>query len=225
MGYSFVNILGGLLIVTSTMVVVSKTIPSRHQAGTRSSRLVLVGRARSPSVPHHRCAASCLCGLRSAFITKVDPRPVTFSTAPTRRWVRLPSDASLDLRPSSPPGPSASSPVWRWPICFAVVTQPEPAHRRGRHAGPRHQLRSLLRRPHLHHLAAQHHQADLRVLPYGERQPRDARSARAHGPRDHRDRHRHRRHLRRHHHVRRRACAFGTTPSRSTPRDLTELRG
>ena len=28
MGYSLVNILGGLLIVTSTMVVVSKTIPS-----------------------------------------------------------------------------------------------------------------------------------------------------------------------------------------------------
>ena len=30
MGYSIVNILGGLLIVTSTMVVVSKTIQSRH---------------------------------------------------------------------------------------------------------------------------------------------------------------------------------------------------
>ena len=31
--------------------------------------------------------------------------------------------------------------------------------------------------------------------------------------------------FRRHHHVRRRACAFGTTPTRSTARDLSELRG
>lgn len=53
MGYSLVNILGGLLIVTSTMVVVSKTIPSAIKWYAIQS-VVLVGVLlpwASPPVP------------------------------------------------------------------------------------------------------------------------------------------------------------------------------
>lgn len=60
MGYSIVNILGGLLIVTSTMVVVSKNIKARHQlvcgavAGAR-------GASRHARC-HHRCAGAAYVG-------------------------------------------------------------------------------------------------------------------------------------------------------------------
>ncbi|MEI3352291.1 MAG: hypothetical protein V8Q95_06375 [Collinsella sp.] len=74
MGYSLVNILGGLLIVTSTMVVVSKTIPSAIKWYAIQS-VVLVG-----VLAHPRClttgASELLMWAGSAFVTKVDPRSV-----------------------------------------------------------------------------------------------------------------------------------------------------
>ncbi|MFR7797466.1 MAG: hypothetical protein ACLU37_04505 [Collinsella sp.] len=57
MGYSIVNILGGLLIVTSTMVVVSRTIRP-PLSGTRSSRLSR-GRAATPGSPPVPPSFSC----------------------------------------------------------------------------------------------------------------------------------------------------------------------
>lgn len=61
MGYSIVNILGGLLIVTSTMVVVSKNIQNSHQTGMRCSLLVLVGLLATLGVTT-RCAGAAYVG-------------------------------------------------------------------------------------------------------------------------------------------------------------------
>lgn len=86
MGYSLVNILGGLLIVTSTMVVVSKTIPSAIKWYAIQS-VVLVGVLLTLGLTTG--ATELLMWAASAFVTKVISFR-SFSTVPTRRWVRLP---------------------------------------------------------------------------------------------------------------------------------------
>ena len=77
MGYSLVNILGGLLIVTSTMVVVSKTIPSAIKWYAIQS-VVLVGVLLTLGLTTGATELLMWSAFRS------------FSTVPTRRWVRLP---------------------------------------------------------------------------------------------------------------------------------------
>ena len=68
MGYSIVNILGGLLIVTSTMVVVSKNI--KHSISWYAVQsLVLVGLLATLGVTTG--AQELLMWAGSAFITKV----------------------------------------------------------------------------------------------------------------------------------------------------------
>lgn len=68
MGYSLVNILGGLLIVTSTMVVVSKTIPSAIKWYAIQS-VVLVGVLLTLGLTTG--ATELLMWAASAFVTKV----------------------------------------------------------------------------------------------------------------------------------------------------------
>ena len=76
MGYSIVNILGGLLIVTSTMVVVSKNIKhSIHWYAVQS--LVLVGLLATLGVTTG--AQELLMWAGSAFITKVVLVPICFA--------------------------------------------------------------------------------------------------------------------------------------------------
>lgn len=162
MGYSLVNILGGLLIVTSTMVVVSKTIPSAIKWYAIQS-VVLVGVLLTLGLTTG--ATELLMWAASAFVTKVILVPFILN----RAYKKMGSPADSTLTSSIKPA---------WTIILTGLGggrllrgghAPEPAHRRGGHSGPRHQLRALLRRPHVHHLPAQHPQADLRVLPYGER--------------------------------------------------------
>ncbi len=106
MGYSIVNILGGLLIVTSTMVVVSKNIKHAIRWYAVQS-LVLVGLLATLGITTG--AQELLMWAGSAFITKVVLVLIS-STAHTRRWA---SRATLRSRPAlSPRGPFASSP-WR----------------------------------------------------------------------------------------------------------------
>ena len=86
MGYSLVNILGGLLIVTSTMVVVSKTIPSAIKWYAIQSVVwwACCSPRASPPVP-----PELLMWAASAFVTKVILVPFILNRA-YKRWVRLP---------------------------------------------------------------------------------------------------------------------------------------
>ena len=105
MGYSIVNILGGLLIVTSTMVVVSKNIKhSIHWYAVQS--LVLVGLLATLGVTTG--AQELLMWAGSAFITKVVLVPYILNRA--YKKMGEPSDASLKagLKPA-------------WAICIIAV--------------------------------------------------------------------------------------------------------
>ena len=108
MGYSIVNILGGLLIVTSTMVVVSKNI--KHAISWYAVQsLVLVGLLTTLGATTG--AQELLMWAGSAFITKVVLVPYILNRA--YKKMGEPSDASLKagLKPA-------------WAICIiAVVTQ------------------------------------------------------------------------------------------------------
>ena len=78
MGYSLVNILGGLLIVTSTMVVVSKTIPSAIKWYAIQS-VVLVGVLLTLGLTTG--ATELLMWAASAFVTKVILAPFILNRA------------------------------------------------------------------------------------------------------------------------------------------------
>ena len=132
MGYSIVNILGGLLIVTSTMVVVSKNI--KHAISWYAVQsLVLVGLLATLGATTG--AQELLMWAGSAFITKVVLVPYILNRA--YKKMGEPSDASLK---------AGLKPAWaiciiavEVAICFAVVT------RRSACPRPRSQrLRSLL---------------------------------------------------------------------------------
>ena len=102
MGYSIVNILGGLLIVTSTMVVVSKNIKHAIRWYAVQS-LVLVGLLATLGVTTG--AQELLMWAGSAFITKVVLVPYILNRAYKK------SRATHRSRPAlSPRGPFASSP-------------------------------------------------------------------------------------------------------------------
>ena len=105
MGYSLVNILGGLLIVTSTMVVVSKTIQRPPLSGTRSSRLswwaCSLTLGASPPVRTELLMWAAI-GLRHQGRS-------SFRYILNRAYKKMGSslrDSIADLRPSSRPGPS-----------------------------------------------------------------------------------------------------------------------
>lgn len=107
MGYSIVNILGGLLIVTSTMVVVSKNI--KHAINWYAVQsLVLVGLLATLGVTTG--AQELLMWAGSAFITKVVLVPYILN----RAYKKM-GRAERRIAPGralSPRGPFASSP-WR----------------------------------------------------------------------------------------------------------------
>ena len=116
MGYSIVNILGGLLIVTSTMVVVSKNIKHAIRWYAVQS-LVLVGLLATLGATTG--AQELLMWAGSAFITKVVLVPYILNRA--YKKMGEPSDASLK---------AGLKPAWaiciiavEVAICFAVVTQ------------------------------------------------------------------------------------------------------
>ena len=105
MGYSIVNILGGLLIVTSTMVVVSKNI--KHAISWYAVQsLVLVGLLATLGATTG--AQELLMWAGSAFITKVVLVPYILNRA--YKKMGEPSDASLKagLKPA-------------WAICIIAV--------------------------------------------------------------------------------------------------------
>ncbi len=106
MGYSIVNILGGLLIVTSTMVVVSKTIPSAINWYAVQS-LVLVGLLATlgPTTG----AQELLMWAGSAFITKV-------VLGPLHPQPRLQEDGSSRAIASLKAGLKPA-----WAICIIAV--------------------------------------------------------------------------------------------------------
>ena len=107
MGYSLVNILGGLLIVTSTMVVVSKTIPSAIKWYAIQS-VVLVGvlpRWCSPPV-----RTELLMWAASAFVTKVVLVPFILN----RAYKKMGSSRATLTPPSSRRGPFILAGL-RWP--------------------------------------------------------------------------------------------------------------
>lgn len=104
MGYSIVNILGGLLIVTSTMVVVSKNIKHAIRWYAVQS-LVLVGLLATLGATTG--AQELLMWAGSAFITKVVLVPYILNRA--YKKMGEPSDASLKAG-LKPAWPSASSP-------------------------------------------------------------------------------------------------------------------
>ena len=92
MGYSIVNILGGLLIVTSTMVVVSKNIKHANSWYAVQS-LVLVGLLATLGVTTGEQELLMWAG--SAFITKVVLVPYILNRA--YKKMGEPSDASLEV--------------------------------------------------------------------------------------------------------------------------------
>ena len=116
MGYQLVNILGGLLIVTSTMVVISKTIkPAIRWYSVQS--LVLV--ALLATLGLTTGASELLTWAASAFVTKVVLVPVILSWA--YKKMGEPSDTAL-TRGVKPAYTIALIAV-EVAICFAVVTQ------------------------------------------------------------------------------------------------------
>lgn len=116
MGYQLVNLLGGLLIVTSTMVVVSKSIKNSIRWYAVQS-LVLVGVLATLGVVTG--ASELLTWAISAFVTKVVAVPLILNY--TYGKMGEPSDSSLTR---------GSKPAWticliavEVAICFAVVSQ------------------------------------------------------------------------------------------------------
>ncbi len=116
MGYQLVNLLGGLLIVTSTMVVVSKSIKNSIRWYAVQS-LVLVGVLATLGLTTG--ASELITWAVSAFVTKVVAVPLILSFA--YKKMGEPSDASVTR---------SVKPAWticliavEVAICFAVVTQ------------------------------------------------------------------------------------------------------
>ena len=116
MGYQLVNLLGGLLIVTSTMVVVCKSLKNSIRWYAVQS-LVLVGVLATLGVTTG--ASELITWAVSAFVTKVVAVPLILSFA--YKKMGEPSDASVTR---------SVKPAWticliaiEVAICFAVVTQ------------------------------------------------------------------------------------------------------
>ena len=116
MGYQLVNLLGGLLIVTSTMVVVCKSLKNSIRWYAMQS-LVLVGVLATLGVTTG--ASELITWAVSAFVTKVVAVPLILSFA--YKKMGEPSDASVTR---------SVKPAWticliaiEVAICFAVVTQ------------------------------------------------------------------------------------------------------
>ena len=107
MGYSLVNILGGLLIVTSTMVVVSKTIPSVVLVGVLLTLGLTTG------------ATELLMWAASAFVTKVILVPFILN----RAYKKMGSPADSTLTSSIKPAWTIILTGLEVAICFAVVTR------------------------------------------------------------------------------------------------------
>lgn len=116
MGYQLVNLLGGLLIVTSTMVVICKSIkPAIRWYAVQS--LILV--ALLATLGMTTGASELLMWAASAFVTKVVLVPVILMYA--YKKMGEPSDTALTR---------GAKPAWticliavEVAICFAVVTQ------------------------------------------------------------------------------------------------------
>lgn len=116
MGYQLVNLLGGLLIVTSTMVVICKSIkPAIRWYAVQS--LILV--ALLATLGMTTGASELLMWAASAFVTKVVLVPVILMYA--YKKMGEPSDTALTR---------GARPAWticliavEVAICFAVVTQ------------------------------------------------------------------------------------------------------
>lgn len=130
MGYSIVNILGGLLIVTSTMVVVSKNIKHAIRWYAVQS-LVLVGLLATLGVTTG--AQELLMWAGSALSLRLSWSLIS-STAHTRRWA---SRATHRSRPAlSRVGHLHHRRGGRDLLCRRDADQP--AHGRGRNACARH---------------------------------------------------------------------------------------
>ena len=113
MGYSIVNILGGLLIVTSTTVVISKNIKHSIRWYAVQS-LVLVGLLATLGVTTG--AQELLMWAGSAFITKVVLVPYILNRA--YKKMGEPSDASLT---------AGIKPAWALPRSSRSVLPPTPS--------------------------------------------------------------------------------------------------
>ena len=116
MGYSLVNILGGLLIVTSTMVVVSKTIPSAIKWYAIQS-VVLVGVLLTLGLTTG--ATELLMWAASAFVTKVILVPFILN----RAYKKMGSPADSTLTSSIKPAWTIILTGLEVAVCFAVVTR------------------------------------------------------------------------------------------------------
>ena len=116
MGYSLVNILGGLLIVTSTMVVVSKTIPSAIKWYAIQS-VVLVGVLLTLGLTTG--ATELLMWAASAFFTKVILVPFILN----RAYKKMGSPADSTLTSSIKPAWTIILTGLEVAVCFAVVTR------------------------------------------------------------------------------------------------------
>ena len=113
MGYSLVNILGGLLIVTSTMVVVSKTIPSAIKWYAIQS-VVLVGVLLTLGLTTG--ATELLMWAASAFVILV---PFILN----RAYKKMGSPADSTLTSSIKPAWTIILTGLEVAVCFAVVTR------------------------------------------------------------------------------------------------------
>lgn len=116
MGYTLVNILGGLLIVTSTAVVISKSITASIKWYAVQSAILV---ALLATLGVTTGASELLMWAVSAFITKVVLVPFIINRA--HKKMGSPSDASLK---------AGIKPAWsivligiEVAICFAVVTR------------------------------------------------------------------------------------------------------
>ena len=116
MGYQLVNLLGGLLIVTSTMVVISKSIKVAIRWYAVQS-LILVGLLAT--LGNVTGASELLMWAVSAFVTKVVLVPLILSYA--YRKMGEPSD--LGLSHSTKPAWTICLIAVEVAVCFAVVTQ------------------------------------------------------------------------------------------------------
>ena len=130
MGYSIVNILGGLLIVTSTMVVVSKNI--KHAISWYAVQsLMLVGLLATLGAT---TGAQELLMWAGSALSPRSSWSLTFSTAHTRRWA---SRATHRSRPAlSRVGHLHHCRRGRDLLCRRDADQP--AHGRGCNASARH---------------------------------------------------------------------------------------
>ena len=111
MGYSLVNILGGLLIVTSTMVVVSKTIRYAIQSVVLVGVLLTLGLTTG--------ATELLMWAASAFVTKVILVPFILN----RAYKKMGSPADSTLTSSIKPAWTIILTGLEVAVCFAVVTR------------------------------------------------------------------------------------------------------